>query len=230
MTVSEILGRLESHYGPQLPDWPTDPYLFLVWWHCGYPASDAACAKGWASLSAAVGTTPQDILAASHAALTDALRQGGLYPEKRSVRLKEIAERIERDLGGDLARHLHAPIPQLRRLLKRFPGISDPGVDRILLFAGIAPLPAVPSNCPHVLVRITRGDEREDYTVNYRQAAESIAAAVPENVEARKRAYLLLKQHGQQLCKRSNPKCDACPLNSDCRFFGGQHRGRGART
>ena len=43
--------KLESFYGQQEPCWPTDPYLFLVWWQCGYPASDTACAKGWESLN-----------------------------------------------------------------------------------------------------------------------------------------------------------------------------------
>jgi len=33
--VNRLLDTLEAHYGPQEPAWPTDPYLFLVWWHCG---------------------------------------------------------------------------------------------------------------------------------------------------------------------------------------------------
>lgn len=50
-----ILDRLEAHYGNQEPYWPTEPYKFLVWWHCGYPASDTGCAKGWESLRREVG-------------------------------------------------------------------------------------------------------------------------------------------------------------------------------
>ena len=57
--VAEILDRLESHYGVQTPTWPTDPYEFLVWWHCGYPASNASCAKGWTSLEKQVGLEPR---------------------------------------------------------------------------------------------------------------------------------------------------------------------------
>ncbi len=37
-STGEILKRLEASHGKQRPCWPTDPYLFLVWWHCGYPA------------------------------------------------------------------------------------------------------------------------------------------------------------------------------------------------
>jgi hypothetical protein len=34
-TIAQILDRLENRYGAQQATWPTDPYLFLVWWHCG---------------------------------------------------------------------------------------------------------------------------------------------------------------------------------------------------
>ena len=93
--IPELLDRLESFYGPQQPSWPTDPYLFLVWWHCGYPASDTACAKGWAVLTKTVGTSPEAILAASPEKLAAALKPGGMVPEIRALRLKQIAARVK---------------------------------------------------------------------------------------------------------------------------------------
>lgn len=223
--LSEVLSRLESFYGPQEPSWPTDPYLFLVWWYCGYPASDAACAKGWEALSREIGTEPRQLLAASPATLARALKRGGMVPELRALRLKEIAARIKDEFAGDLRAALVGPIAQARTTLKKFPSIGDPGADRMLLFAGIAPLAAVPSNCPHVLVRIQRGQERENYGVTYREAQQAIAAEVPEKFDARTRTYLLLKRHGQEICKRK-PKCAQCPVSSSCAFFAGKHRGR----
>jgi endonuclease-3 len=218
MRIAEILNRLESFYGPREPCWPADPYLFLVWWHCGYPASDAACAKGWESLNREIGVEPRQLLAASTPTLASALKPGGMVPELRAMRLKEIAARVQDEFGSDLRAALIGPIAQVRRLLKSFPNIADPGADRILLFAGLVPVAAIPSNCPHVLVRIQRGRERENYGVTYRQAQQAIEAEVPETFDSRTRAYLLLKRHGQELCKRSNPKCDRCPLNSGCAF------------
>jgi len=58
MKTVEILDVLETHYGRQTATWPTEPYEFLGWWHCGYPASDAACERGWEALMRAVGVTP----------------------------------------------------------------------------------------------------------------------------------------------------------------------------
>lgn len=226
VSASEILERLETFYGSQEPSWPTDPYRFLVWWHCGYPASDVACARGWESLNKSIGVRPEQLLAASTAQLASALTPGGMVPQRRAMRLKEIAERVRNEFAGDLRGCLLGPLPAIRKMLKKFPGIADPGADRILLFGGVAPVAAVPSNCAHVLVRIQRGEERENYAVTYREAQQAIAAQVAENFEARKRAYLLLKRHGQELCKRTRPRCHRCPVNSACAFFARSRRGR----
>ena len=223
--VLGILEQLDAFYGKQEPGWPVDPYEFLVWWHCGYPASDVACAKGWESLKKEVGVSIPEILAAPPAKLARALKPGGMVPEIRAVRLKEIAARIKDELGGDLRAALVGPIAQVRKTLKKFPNIAGPGADRILLFGEIAPVAAVPSNCPHVLVRILKGQERENYGVTYREAQAAIESDVPEKFDARMRAYLLLKRHGQEICKRSKPKCPECPVKAACAFFAGKFRG-----
>lgn len=226
--TAEVLDRLESLYGKQEPWWPTDPYLFIVWWYCGYPASDAACAKGWESLNREVGVEPEQLLAASPAKLAAALRPGGMVPELRAMRLKEAAARVKDEFGGDLRAALVGSLAQARKSLKKFHSIADPGADRILLFAGIAPLAAVPSNCPYVLVRIQRGLEHENYGVTYREARDAIEAEIPAKFDARTRAYMLLKRHGQELCKGSKPKCPECPVKSCCAYFAGKFRGRSA--
>jgi endonuclease III len=77
-----------------------------------------------------------------------------------------------------------------------------------------------------VLVRIVFGRERENYAVNYREAQDAIESQIPATFDARIRAYLLLKHHGQATCKRTNPKCDDCPVNKTCAFFSGKNRGR----
>jgi endonuclease III len=211
-----ILERLEAFYGPQEPCWPTDPYAFLIWLHCGYPASDVLCARGWESLNKSIGVQPEQLLGASIAQLTKALKPGGMVPERRGMRLKEIATRVQNEFAGDLSGRLSGP--GARKLLKKFPNIADPGADRILLFGDIEPVAAVPSNCPQVLVRIRSGRERDNYNATYREAQQLIENEVPKNFEARQRAYLLLKHHGQELCKRTNPKCGQCPVNAACAY------------
>ncbi len=243
-SVAKLLDALEKHYGPQQAKWPDDPYLFIVWWHCGYPASDDRCAKGWEALTRDVGTDPEQLLSTPIPRITAALKPGGMVPELRAMRLKEIATRVLNQCEGDLRSALMAgtspssakigrkdgapdTLQNARKLLKSFPNIADPGADRILLFAGIAPIAAVPSNCPHVLVRVLRGRERENYGVTYKEAQHAIEAAVPAKRDARSRAYLLLKRHGQEICK-TKPKCEKCPVAKQCAYFAGKTRGRAA--
>ena len=221
-TIRDLLDRLETLYGPQEPNFPVEPYEFLVWWYCGYPASDAACSKGWAALTRDVGIEPEKLLKAKPAELSAALKPGGMVPELRAERLKEVAMRVQDEFAGDLRAGLVGPIPQARKRLKSFPSIADAGADRILLFGGISPIAAVPSNCVHVLDRILHPSESKNYSAAYREAQRVLVAELPEKFDARTRAYLLLKKHGQEICKRTNPKCDKCPISAKCAFFTAQ--------
>jgi len=218
LTVREVLNRLETFYGKQEPCWPSDPYLFLLWWYCGYPASDASCAKGWKELRGKIGTDPDAILGARPAALAAALKPGGMFPELRGERMKEVTARIQDEFDGDLRADLTGLITKVRKILKSFPSIADPGADRILLFAGIQPVAAVPSNCTRVLARVQNGREEKNYNASYREAQRMIDSEIPPTFDARIRAYLLLKRHGQELCKRTKPKCDECPVRAVCAF------------
>lgn len=224
ISIPDLLNTLEKSYGKQEPCWPADPYEFIVWWHCGYPASDAACTKGWEKLKSEVGIEPHNLLSATPQKLATALKVGGMVPELRALRLKEIAMRVKDEVGGDLRAALTGSLSEVRKILKKFPGIADPGADRILLFAAITPVAAVPSNCTQVLVRVLHGPERENYGVNYREGQQALTTEVPATFDARTRAYLLVKHHGQQTCKTTKPKCQECPLSSNCAFFAGQIR------
>ena len=224
LRLAQLLDTLEAFHGEQVISWPTDPYLFLVWWHCGYPASDERCARGWQALRSQIGIKPAQLLAASQTKLAVALRPGGMVPEIRALRLQQIAQRVVQEFEGDLNTLFTGRISAVRSSLKKFPGISGPGADRILLFARVTPVAAVPSNCPHVPVRMMRGQESEEYSVTYREAQSLIEDAAAEQFHPRRRAYLLLKAHGQTICKRK-PQCDRCPVNAVCAYASGKDRG-----
>jgi hypothetical protein len=85
MRTAEVLDRLERIHGVQTADFPSEPYEFLVWWHCGYPASDAACARGWESLRRGIGVRPDELLRAKTASIAAALAPGDMVPELRGL-------------------------------------------------------------------------------------------------------------------------------------------------
>lgn len=218
-SLEPILDALEARYGPQTPLAPTDPYRFLVWWHCGYPPAEARCEQGWQALKHEIGVEPQVLRAARPARLARVLGAGGLVPQLRAARVREVATRVLEDFAGDLAAGLARLSPaQAHAALRKFPGIGPPGADRIVLFAGLAPLAAVPSSCPYVLPRILSGRVAAEYRASYAQAQRAIEAGIPATFTLRQRAYLLVLRHGRELCKRARPQCALCPLAQGCRF------------
>jgi endonuclease III len=165
----------------------------------------------------------EKILGATLAELGDALAPGGMVPELRAFRMKTIATKVRDEFGNDLSAALRRSPGQARKVLKSFSNIGNAGADRIVLFARLAPVAAIPSNCPHVLVRILFGKERPNYGVTYGSAQDIVAADVPEKFGERARAYLLLKRHGQEICK-TKPRCETCPMSADCAYFADQRR------
>ena len=107
--LARILDGLEKRHGKPRVGPASDPYEMLVVATCGYPASEPACAKGFAALREHVGVAPADVLRAP----------------------KELVEAFE---------------PRIR-------------------------------------------------------------------------AHLLLKMHGQTICKRARPLCEQCPVTRDCAYF-----------
>jgi endonuclease-3 len=225
-----ILDELEKHYGMQPAVGPSDPYEMILFVNCGYPATDASCTKGYEALEREVGTAPEKILAAPKAKLARLMRLGGIVPELRAERLRVIANLVNDEFGGHLKWSLEKLLQDekkgadkgtrlAKKALKEFPVIGDPGADKILLFARLVPMAAVPSACPGVPQRILFGAEDKNYGRGYRAAQEPMAAQLPEEFAARQRAYLLLKRHGQEICKRTKPKCEVCPVSGMCAYF-----------
>jgi endonuclease-3 len=70
-----------------------------------------------------------------------------------------------------------------------------------------------------VLLRLGFGKEEKSYAKSYRSAQEAASAEIPESLGARIEAHLLLRRHGQELCKRNHPRCEACPLRPDCAYY-----------
>ncbi|HEY6332269.1 MAG TPA: hypothetical protein VI756_23285 [Blastocatellia bacterium] len=217
--LSEILSDLEEFYGKADPPPEMDPYEMILFANCGYPASDDRCLKGFTALKHEIGLDPDAILATPDLKLAAIMGVGGMMPELRATRLKEVADLVKSEFGGDLRTVLNLPVRDARKALKRFPTIGDPGADKILLLTRTLPIAAVPSNCLHVPARLGFGEETKNYSASYRSIQQGLGAELPEHFDARIRAYSLLKQHGKELCKQARPFCERCPVSVECRYF-----------
>lgn len=195
----------------------TDPLAILVWENVGYLIDDARRAALFAEFEQRIGLTAHAIANAPMPVLTEIAKRGGMAPQQRAERLKEIGALAIVKCDGDLTRALKAlPLAKARSLLKRFPSVGDPGADRILLFARIAPVPALDSNGLRALVRLGFVTEEKSYGQTYKSAVAVLARDGQAGFDWLKRAYLVLREHGKALCKRSAPICEPCPLDRTC--------------
>jgi endonuclease-3 len=194
-----------------------DPLAILVWDNIGYLIDDARRAALFAEFKREIGLKAHEIANAPAAVLGDIAKRGGMHPQKRAERLREIGRLAIGECDGDVAKILRAlPPPKARTLLKKFPSVGDPGADRIMLFCGIAALPSVDSNGLRALVRLGFCAERKSYAQTYKAAVAVLREAGQDDAEWLRRAYLVLREHGKALCKRAAPICEPCPLDKAC--------------
>ena len=191
----------------------------VVWENVAYLVDDERRARVFARLRQEVGLDPEDILSTPPEALAAIIHDGGMQPERRAEKLIAAADEVLPD-GVEALRELVRTAPEkARKRLQRFPGIGEPGADKILLFSQARRSLAPDSNALRTLVRIGFGKEDENYGRMYRSAVEAVAPQLPDDFDWLIRAHQLLRRHGQEICRRSLPLCEACPLTDSCRWF-----------
>jgi endonuclease III len=216
----KLIGRLQKHYGiPELPP-AKGPFELVLWENCCYLLSDQRRAAGFDGLRAQVGLNAEAIWKAGQETLLPLAKMGGMRPETRVFRWREIARITLTRFAGDLDRILQLPYAQARKALKQFPTIGDPGAEKILMFSGAAPGLPLEWNGNRVLTRVGYGRSQKNYGAMYRSVQEAIQPELPKDEAALARAHLLLRQHGKILCRNNQPRCGECPAADLCAFAG----------
>jgi endonuclease-3 len=213
--LQQVVERLEVTYGRPQPANLVDPWLLVLWENIAYLADDGRREQAFLALRQEVGTEPEQILAAPDPVLLGITGHGKL-PELSAGKLRRCAEIALKDFDGDLQAVLSWPVPLAKKALMKFPGVGEPGAERILLFAGRHPALALESNGVRVLVRLGFGEEKKRYEATYRLVRRDAEAEIREECDWLVKAHQLLRHHGQQTCRRSGPRCGECPLEADC--------------
>ena len=219
-SLNKIVSRLLKHYGRPKPPMTTDPFELVLLENVAYLVSDERRAEAFTALREHCGTKPHEILAAANEKILKATKLGGMHPEQRVHRLKEIDLIAMNEFEGDVRQALkRLSLPQAKPALRKFPSIGEPSAEKILLFAGVYPVLGLESNGLRVLLRLGFGEEKKNYSATYRSVQEAIGPQLKEDFAWMIDAHLLLRQHGKELCKTNNPKCDECPIRSDCVYY-----------
>lgn len=219
LRLAAAIRRLRAFYGPPPRPPATDPFALVIWENCAYLVDDARRAAVFRALKRAVGLAPAALLATPLPALAELIREGGMLPLRRAAKLHAAAE-IVLEIGPARLRRVVKRSPQTaKRLLRQFPGIGEPGADKILLFCRAARALGPDSNALRVLVRLGYGQASDNYERQYRSAVAAAAGELPRDAARLIQVHQLLRRHGQELCKRTAPRCDARPLASGCRWY-----------
>ncbi len=223
-SLRSVVGKLAKHYGPPEAPPPEGPFELILWENVAYLADDERRGAAFTLLKKRVGTTPGKVRRASTAALR-AVAAHGILPERFAGKLREVAQIALDEFDGDLGSVVAGPVSKARKGLRKFPGIGEPGAERILLFLKRHPTLAPESNALRVLTRLGIIREEKSYAASYAAAQKAAAAELGDDFDVLITAHRLLRRHGQTLCRRSAPACDRCPLRSECAFA--VSRGRG---
>lgn len=214
----QIINKLETEYG-QPPIHRSDPVELILWENIGYLVDDHRRAAAFDRLRKEVGLKPTDILAAATEKLVEIASLGGIHPEVRAQRLKEIAHIVLNEFDGDLNQALKLPLPKAIKVFKKFPSIGEPGAEKILLFSKAYPVLALESNGLRVLLRLGFGEEQKNYAASYRSARGTLTGETGDDCDFLIKAHELLRRLGKELCRRNKPLCPACPLKSTCAYY-----------
>jgi hypothetical protein len=194
-----LLDELEQANGPPDPVPSADGWELVLAENVAYLVDDQRRWQALAELRTQVGLAPEQILAAPDSVL----RALAIGPGDRVQRLRRCAELA---IAG-------AP-------WRAYPGIGQPGQDRIDLFTGSRPVLALDANALRVLTRLGYATPARSYAASYSQAQAAASAQLPATVPALQRAHQLLRRHGQLTCRRKDPGCPTCALAASCPSVG----------
>lgn len=216
--LTAIIDMLIRAFGTPEPPRITDPFEMVLYENVAYLVDDERRDRAFENLRTTIGTRPADILTASPQQFATVAKLAGANKQGQVAKIVTAARIAERDFNGDPTGVLKQPLPRARAALKKFPGIGDPGADKILLFNKAAAVLALDSNGLRVLTRIGFADEQPNYAATYRSVQQAVAQELSTDHDWLIRAHQLLRRHGQEVCKRKAPRCESCVLHAHCSF------------
>jgi endonuclease III len=213
----EVVERLNDYYGQPKEPKLDGPWEMILWENVAYLTDDERRRKAFQTLKKRVGTKPEQILSATDEALLEVTRHG-ILADQFAEKLRKCAQIALEEFGGDLRPVLMLPYPKAKKALQKLPGLGEPGAEKILLFSRTHLALALESNGLRVLLRLGFGEEKKSYSTTYRLVQRSVDEELDRDYSWLIQAHLLLRNHGQELCRRSEPSCNRCPLAPDCEF------------
>ena len=133
----KVIERLVTHYGVPKPPKLAGPWKMILWENVAYLADDDRRLKAFQTLKKEVSIEPAEILDASDKDLLEVARHG-ILPEQFAEKLRTCAKIALEEFDGNLKQVLKWPLPKAKKALQKFPGIGEPGAEKICFSRGPA--------------------------------------------------------------------------------------------
>lgn len=218
--LHRVVDELRAQHGrPQAPP-ASDAFALVLWEKVGYLSPDDRRLAAFEMLRDRVGLTPHAILAADPDVLRTIAELGGrMEAAKRAQRMQDAALLVIDEFDGSLDSVLQRPLAEAKRALQRIYGIGEPGAEKILLLTRAHRVLPLDSNGARTLVRVGYGADHKNYSTMYRTVRDATASELADDFDWLIDAHLLLRQHGQEVCKTSVPLCESCQLRTLCHHY-----------
>jgi endonuclease-3 related protein len=209
VSLLNIYETLQDHFG-DLHWWPGDsPFEVIV----GAILTQNAA---WKNVEAAIRRLKaEDVLhparlrplADQH--LADLIRPAGYFRVK-TKRLKAFLNFLNQDYRDDLVALFAEDLWGLRKKMLLVHGIGEETADSILLYAGGKPVFVVDAYTRRIMQRHHIISDK----ARYEDIQTLFMNGLPRSAPLYNQYHALLVNTGKQFCRKQNPKCEICPLQS----------------
>jgi endonuclease-3 related protein len=218
--LQEMFDRLLAAFGPQ-HWWPGEsPFEVMVGAVLVQNTAWRNVERAIANLRQANLLDPHVLYALRVEELAELIRPAGYYQVK-ARRLRNLLQLVVEAFDGSLNQMFAADLATLRSQLLRVHGIGPETADAILLYAGGVPTFVVDTYAHRILAR----HGWIGYDASYDEVKELFEASLPADAALYNEYHALLVRVGKDYCKRSQPRCAACPLACMLPEFGVVARG-----
>jgi endonuclease-3 related protein len=139
--------------------------------------------------------------------LAELIRPAG-YFQVKARRLRNLLALVVEEYDGSLEAMFRTELATLREKLLGVSGIGPETADAILLYAGNMPTFVVDTYTHRVLAR----HGWIGYEADYHEIKDYFEGGLPLDAKLYNEYHALLVRVGKDYCRKTAPKCEACPL------------------
>ena len=207
-----IFEKLSTRFGPQ-HWWPAQTkFEVIVGCFLTQNTSWSQVEKSISNLKKKKLLSVDGISKGNEDLIKECITPAGYFNQKCEM-LKKFCTFVEQNYAGDLNALLKKPLKSLRPELLSLHGVGPETADSILLYASNQPSFVIDAYTKRIMERL--GFEVD---WDYDSLKDWFETFLPKNTKLFNEFHALLVQLAKQNCLKTEPLCETCPLQLNCKF------------